>query len=1687
MSQQLELLRNDGLHIEQPLLAETKPAESFHQSVPPANAIAPVFLRSPITTTASPASVSGKTESNQPAAKPSVSAQPTLPEKRDGLSPRQQQYLDTFVARYTKRTQGSKRQKQTYHPVLADKRSASAFRPSIKEMIYPIVGQRSRGSRIWDVDGNEYIDISMGFGVHLFGHAAPFITSAIQEQIEEGIQIGPQSNLAGEVAELICQLTGTERVTFCSTGTEAVMTAIRLARAVTGRTKIALFSGSYHGQSDGVLVLPALTEDGKLYATPRSPGVPPHIVEDTLMLKYGDSQALDIIKAHEEELAAVLVEPVQASRPNLQPKAFLQELRQLTKAGGITLIFDEVITGFRLHPGGAQAWFGVEADIATYGKVVGGGMPIGVVAGKATYMNAMDGGAWNYGDESYPQGETIFFGGTFNKNPLTMATTRAVLKHLKEQGPELQQQLNQRTSQLAETLNAYFQQENVPIQMIYCGSLFCFSISGNFVEDYSTLEIDLFFYHLIENGVYTWEGRRFFLSTAHTDEDIDFIIRAVKKSVEQIRAGGFLLPKGRQQSKGVSSNGTSLSLDVANPTTPATSGVAQTPGEAANPQDICKVPLTEAQKALWFLAQMGEESSSAYNESMVLQLRGPLNLRAINRVFGQVINRHESLRTTFSIQGDFQQILPSLTTDLPLIDYSNLAPTERETKVTQCLKKESQLCFDLVQGPLFRIQILKLEEQLHLLVLTVHHIIIDDWSFDVLLHDLSILYSAECQGTPCQLQSPMQFREYIQWQAQQSQSEKMAADEAYWLNQFAGSIPVLDLPTDRPRSPKQANAGASWKGKTLDASVYAGLKRLSQQHGCTLFMTLLAGYLTLLHRLTGQDDIVVGIPVASRSLKNSENLIGYCVNVLPVRSHFVGNPIFTEYLDEVKSLWLEAYKHQDYPFATLVEKLNPARDANQSPIIATVFNMQPSAKALPKFFDLEIDLLPSPISHAKFDINLSVIEFNNELLVDLDYNSDLFDATTIARMAGHFQTLLESIVAHPEQRLSDLPLLTERERHQILVEWNDTQANYPKDKCIHELFEAQVERCLRQAADASTPDAIAVVFEQQQLTYRELNSRANKIAHHLQALGVKPEVLVGICVERSVEMVVGLLGILKAGGAYVPLDPDYPQERLSYMLSDSQVPVLLTQQRLVARLPQHQAVVICLEKESEHIAQYSRDNPVSGVLATHLADVIYTSGSTGKPKGVMVTHSGLCNLAQAQIQMFDLLPSSRVLQFASFSFDASISEVVMALGSGATLYLATKDSLLPSAGLIQLLRDYGITHVTLPPSALAVMPVEELPVLQTMIVAGEAYSVELMRQWSVGRRFFNAYGPTEATVCTTVAQCTDSDRCLHLPIGHPIPNTQVYILDSYLQPVPVGVLGELHIGGAGLARGYLNRPDLTEEKFIANPFNDDPQDRLYKTGDLARYLSDGNIEYLGRIDHQVKIRGFRIELGEIEAALSQHPDVSQTVVIAREDVPGDKRLVAYVVSHLTPQTPDRSKCLRESDGKAIAKLHTENISVGNDLRNFLKQKLPDYMVPSSFVFLNTLPLTPNGKVDRRALPAPFGFDSNLSATSAPQTELEQAIATVWQQVLHVEKVGMHDNFFDLGGHSLLMVRVQSQLEEVLNKTVSMIELFKYPTIRSLSNYLSQGQSAKSSLQHIDRSEKQKESRNQQKQRRLKKA
>ncbi|QLE43120.1 amino acid adenylation domain-containing protein [Nostoc sp. C052] len=1032
-------------------------------------------------------------------------------------------------------------------------------------------------------------------------------------------------------------------------------------------------------------------------------------------------------------------------------------------------------------------------------------------------------------------------------------------------------------------------------------------------------------------------------------------------------------------------------------------------------------PLSFAQQRVWFLQQL-QPDSRAYIVSNAQRLKGNLNTSVLQQSLDAIAIHHEALRTNFitSLDGSpIQVIRTPQSVELKVIKVT-------QEQVEYFLKQEAQRPFNLETDLMLRATLLQIDEQEHILLLVMHHIASDGWSIGILWQQLAAVYQAFLSGKPSPLAKlPIQYADFAVWQHQWLSGEILSDQINYWKTQLAGAKTVLELPTDRPRPPIQTYQGAV-QSLIIPQSLSAALKELSRREGVTLFMTLLAAFGTTLHRYTGQEDILIGSPIAGRNQVETEGLIGFFVNTLAIRTNLSGNPSFRQLLSQVREVTLGAYSHQHLPFEKLVEALQPERNLSHSPLFQVMFAFHNTPRELWELPGLNITPLEVHSGAAKFELTLDLEETSEGIKGGIEYNTDLFDATTIARMVGHFQTLLEGIVANTEQHIANLPLLTAAERHQLLVEWNDTQTDYDLSECLHQLFAAQVEK---------TPDAIAVKFADKHLTYSELNSRANQLAHYLQTCGVQPNVLVAICVERSLEMVVGLLGILKAGGAYVPLDPEYPQERLAYMLGDCQPAVLLTQRDLVDRLPTSSQKV-CLDSDWETISQQSNCNPNSSVQPLDIAYVIYTSGSTGKPKGAMNTHRGICNRLVWMQDAYKLTESDRVLQKTPFSFDVSVWEFFWPLLTGARLVMAKPGGQRDATYLINTIAQEEITTLHFVPSMLQIFletkGLEGCKSLKRVFCSGEALPVDLQERFfePMGCELHNLYGPTEAAIDVTFWQCQRESNLKSVPIGRAIANTQLYILDSHLQPVPLGAIGELYIGGIGVAKGYLNRPDLTAERFISHPFNEG--EKLYKTGDLARYLHDGNIEYIGRIDHQVKIRGFRIELGEIEALLAQHPTIQQTVVIARVDHLENQRLVAYIVPH-PEQTP--------------------NI---DELRHFLKQQLPEYMVPSAFVLLDTLPLTPNGKIDRRALPAPDSTRLDSENTYvAPRDELELQLTKIWEQILGVQPIGVRDNFFELGGHSILAVKLFWQIEKTFSKNLPLAILFQSSTVEALAKIISQ--------------------------------
>ena len=1037
-------------------------------------------------------------------------------------------------------------------------------------------------------------------------------------------------------------------------------------------------------------------------------------------------------------------------------------------------------------------------------------------------------------------------------------------------------------------------------------------------------------------------------------------------------------------------------------------------------------PVSFAQQRLWLLDQL-EGGGPAYSVPTAVRLTGRLDAAALRAALSEVARRHEALRTTFAAEAGrpVQLVRPPSAVALPVIDLSRLGAGRAEAEARRAAREEAGRGFDLSSGPLLRARLLRLSEEEHVALLNMHHIISDAWSRGVLIGELVRLYEAYAVGRKSPLaELEVQYADYAVWQRDWLRGEALEEQLSYWRRQLEGAPAVTDLPSDRPRPALQSQRGAEYKF-ALDGKLSSELKKLSREEGVTPFMLLLAAFKVLLYRYTGQTDLVVGTPIAGRTRAEVEPLIGFFVNTLALRTDLSADPSFVELLGRARETCLGAYAHQDVPFERLVEELQPERSLAHAPLFQVMFGLQNTPQAETRLPGVTLSQFEVERATAKYDLTLMMAEGEGGLSASFEYSTDLFDATTIRRMSDNFGVLLAGVAADPGRRLSELPLLTNEERRRLLVEFNDTAREYPRHLCAHQLFEEQVRRA---------PDSVAVAGDGERLTYAELNARANRLARRLRRLGVGPESRVAILLERSPELVVSLLAVLKAGGCYVPLDPAYPEGRLRFMLEDSGAEVLLTDSALSGRLP-GPARTLCLDAARERTEDESDADPRFPVDPSNLAYVIYTSGSTGVPKGISIPHYAINRLV-FNTNYVSLGADERIAQASNSSFDAATFEIWGALLHGARLVIVSRDVTLSPRLFAGQIREQKITTLFLT-TALFNQMAREAPSafegIRNLLFGGEAVEPRWVKEvLSRGApvRLLHVYGPTESTTYASwhlVEGVPEGGATV--PIGGPLSNTRIYLLDRGLRTVPFGVAGELYIGGDGLARGYLGRPGLTAERFVPDPFSGGGGERLYRTGDVCRYRPDGQIEFLGRLDQQVKLRGHRVEPGEVEAALGEHPAVRECAVVVREDVAGDKRLVAYVAAA----------------GAAEA----------GGLREYLRGRLPEYMVPSAYVFLDALPLTPNGKVDRKALPAPDAGGSRGGAEYvAPRTAVEKVVAGIWSELLGVERVGVHDNFFDLGGHSLLATRILSHVREIFCVELPLRSLFESPTVDSMAEAMS---------------------------------
>ncbi|OAB44324.1 non-ribosomal peptide synthetase [Paenibacillus glacialis] len=2053
--------------------------------------------------------------------KPFIPYQSLKIHEDSGFSHRQKQYVEQFMTKYTAKTKGSKLRTDQTRFAHANNRNVSGFRSYWKEIVYPIVSINADGSKMWDIDGNEYLDLTMGFGVNLFGHNPSFIRNVMLDSIQSNLPpLGPMSDLAGEVADTICDMTGVERVAFYNSGTEAVMVALRLARAVTGRSKIVLFSGSYHGTHDGVLGV-ANPEDALASALSMAPGIAKSSLDDLIILNYNNPESLDIIQSLGDELAAVLVEPVQSRRPDVQPRQFLQELREITARYGIALIFDEVITGFRIALGGAQQWFGVQADLITYGKVVGGGMPIGIVAGKAEFMNAVDGGTWNFGDQSYPVAadKKTFVGGTFCTHPLTMRVVLTVLRYLQSEGDKLYEDLNEKTNYLVKELNEFFKKSDVPIYMVNYGSLFRFISFG---------DMELFFYHLIYKGLYIWEGRNCFISTVHTLDDMNNIIKIVKETIYELREVGFI------------------------------------PGDSPIPE----YQLSLEQKHLLLTSLHGEEANASLNQSIILKMTGNVNAQILNQAVNHIAHRHEALRTIIHVDRETQQVRPVMDFQCAYIDFSDDVNENQELQISNWLSNDASKAFDLQSDePLFRISLLKRATNQYLMVLSFHHIIADGWSIAVFIQELEKTYSALIRGGSIALPEATPFRDYLEWQqveqgkdtftqgiqfwkeqfslpfpklnlptvqsgdvhkgysgeryslkldhqlteslrtlsinnksslfvtmfaafhlylhkltgqsqlvigvptagqshmnknvligncvnilpvhytVQMEQSivdhiihiketlasvmkhqgvplssvseqlpnmpipdtrilfnmdrtihnlhfenmeteilsypikhvaydlflnitdvshelcldfdyntdviehemmklwsegfvgllqnmvghpwveissltlfsherqerlnqmynrfvherelnsnhltvfehpvndtertlaliwediltvervgkndhffdlggnslkatvmlskvheqlhhkisivqffknqhlkdlasvimgekeeafipievlevkefyetspaqqriyfmdqfeqnsifqnmcghitvtgnsdehklisslnkmiqrheafrtsfqlvdgelyqkiapsvdfevkksqmsacqfdqyvnefaqpfdlskapliraefirvdqdhveiliemhhiisdgysvsilanelmddydgklipeveveykdfvawqnnflagESFNQQEKYWLDQFKGEIPNLNLPTDFVRTPYVTSRG-SRLSFFLDDQLKLALDKLAKQTGTTLFMVLLAAYNVLLHKYSGQEDIIVGTPTLGRNHPDVEKMIGVFIQTVAIRSQPIANKPFRMYLEEIKKQSLYALDNQDYLFDRLIDKLNTHRDTTGTALFNTMYSFLNTDLNQRQEDACQFKVKELNVGVSLYDLMLIVEDDNQCLEMHFNYKTELFTRDTIDTMQMHFINILRNIVIEQDVVLSDIQMLSQSEQNQLLKEFNDTKIEYSRDKTIQELFEEQVKE---------TPDQLAVSFEDQELTYRQLNERANQLARTLRDEGVHADSLVGIMTERSIEMIIGIFGVLKAGGAYVPIDPDSPAERIQYILHDAGAKFLVTQGHLKQAVS-FTGKYIDLNDEQAYTDDIS--NLELTVGSNSLAYVIYTSGTTGKPKGVMIEHRQVHHLITGLYTQVidDQNKKLNVSLLAPYYFDASVKQIFGALLLGHSLFIANQETILDGQALLNYYRDNQIDLTDGTPAHLKLLLKSndfQGISLQYMLIGGEALSqqsvVELTSLFSINQisppTIINVYGPTEccvdAATFKVVPELVSGNSRAYVPIGRTLGNNRLYVVNKYEQLQPVGVAGELCIGGDGVGRGYLNLSDLTAEKFVSDPFVQG--EKMYKTGDLVKWLPDGNIAYLGRMDHQVKVRGYRIELGEVEAALLNIDSVKEVIVTVHEDDHGDKSLCAYFIA--------------------------DDMLTVKELKEKVSNELPSYMVPAYFIQMDQMPLTPNGKVDRRLFPAPEENIQTGRDYVEPRTSVEEQLLSVWQDVLGVNEISIKDPFFDVGGNSLRATKLVSKINEKMNVSVSVRNVFELLTIEQMAQFI----------------------------------
>ena len=1536
-------------------------------------------------------------------------------EKNQHFTAAQQAWVDDFIRRYNQRTGQSKSFSQANRKVMSDPRVVTGFNPLWKDLVYPIVANRSKGAHIWDLDGNQYIDLLSCFGANLLGYQPDYIVKAMHEQIEAGMEIGPQHPLTAEVAKLMSEMTGMERVAFCNTGSEAVMGAMRIARTVTGRKKIAIFNNSYHGIFDEVIV----RGTKQLRSLSAAPGILANAVENIIVLDWASDDSLKFLREHGHELAAIMTEPIQNKYPTIQPREFVRGLREIADASGCALIFDEVVTGFRVARGGAQEFYGVRSDISTYGKVIGGGLPFAAIAGNSHWLDALDGGHWQYGDDSYPEAGVTYFAGTFVRHPLALASAKAALQYIHDGGPAFYQTLNDRTQHMIDRLNAAFAERRAPVKAVHCATLW------RLAWDENQRDISLFYYLARFKGLHLYEQFGHFVTDAMDDTITNRIADVFIECLDELMALGFITPRD---------GGTPPGGGLPAPQ-------AQTPSIASSgaPTGLTQAPLTAGQTERWLAAAFDDGARLALNESFCVSLSGAVNVPALMQAMQDVLGRHEAFRVSFDLDEPRQILNPPAPIAVAEIDLRG--QSNADVALDTFCSEASLRSFPLDHAPLAAASLLHLSDGRKVVHVVASHLIFDGWASSVFNAELAVAYQARVAGKVPEFkpaESPLTFG--LQEQARMASADGKESLQ-FWQSVLKNPPALLSLGDRTPPQPRR------YAADTIRARItqVAALRDSARQRGATLFQWLLTAVSAVLHKASQQDEFVVSIPYAGQSLQRHGPLMADGVLDLPLRLSCQDQDTGVSLLARVRHHLMDALEHPLATQGTVARVLGLPSSGDRAPFTGVFFNLNPKVD-LSGFAPLSAAMHEGRKRGTLNELFFNFYEEANGLTFDLHYSTEFFSPQRAQSLVDALLATCEQWSQNLEQAVGQLCAapasaaaspLTELEP--ALLRWNQTDAPFDPHARVEQWIERQAQ---------TSPDSVAVQARGMQLSYRELSHRIHQFANLLIARGMGEGDRIGVCLSRGPDMIPALMGILRTGAAYVPLDPGFPKDRLHYMAEDAGVKWVITEAAHAERagVPRTQQIRVDDDAALIQQAATSEPQPLRPYSPDATAYVIYTSGSTGKPKGVVLPQAAVCNFLASMKRQPGITAHDRLLAVTTLSFDIAVLELMLPLISGARVVLAQREDAMDGEALSKMIAHDGITFMQATPTTwhLLLEAGWRAPQGFKALCGGEPLPPSLAEQLlAQGVELWNMYGPTETTVWSTLSRIVDAKQ--KITIGLPIDNTQVWILDEQMRPCPIGGEGEICIGGKGVATGYFKRPELTADRFVPDPFSTEPGARLYRTGDLGRWRAEGTLEHLGRLDFQVKIRGYRIELGEIEARLAAQAGVARSVVVAREASPGDMQLVGYV----TPQP-----------GAAVDTAA---------LRQALRADLPDYMVPQHILLLASMPLLPNGKIDRKSLPAPAavahavpassGLVQDTSATASTPVpppadpNLQRAIAHVMAEVLGVAQMGANDHFFELGGHSLLAAKLASRLIEVVGFRPALRAIFEAPTPAALAQAL----------------------------------